>query len=276
MKSLRYILLLILVITAGCVKDAVYEGASTIKSVKLTPAAPTSTDNVVVTAVIAPGLQAPSTVTLVYNAGAGNQTVAMTGKDNTFTGTIPAQADKTKVTYKVTVVNTAGFSTVKESSYVVGDKPSDYTKLVLNELYGAGADAQKFIELYNNGDTPIKLKDVTIKKDEELTWTGIEGEVVAPHSHFAIVGAKGTTPRGFSSGFSSKKNVLIELYSPEGTKLNTFQRGEKGDGWGKVSLAAVTKSWSRCPDGTGKFMQADPTQGKVNPATGTEDETVKQ
>ena len=54
MKSLRYILLLILVITAGCVKDAVYEGASTIKSVKLTPAAPTSTDNVVVTAVIAP------------------------------------------------------------------------------------------------------------------------------------------------------------------------------------------------------------------------------
>ena len=59
MKSLRYILLLILVITAGCVKDAVYEGASTIKSVKLTPAAPTSTDNVVVTAVIAPGLQAP-------------------------------------------------------------------------------------------------------------------------------------------------------------------------------------------------------------------------
>ena len=148
--------------------------------------------------------------------------------------------------------------------------------MVLNELYGAGADAEKFIELYNNGDTPIKLKDVTIKKDEELAWTGIEGEVVAPHSHFAIVGAKGTTPRGFSSGFSSKKNVLIELYSPEGTKLNTFQRGEKGDGWGKVSLAAVTKSWSRCPDGTGKFMQADPTQGKANPATGTEDETVKQ
>ena len=104
--------------------------------------------------------------------------------------------------------------------------------MVLNELYGAGADAEKFIELYNNGDTPIKLKDVTIKKDEELVWTGIEGEVVAPHSHFAIVGAKGTTPRGFSSGFSSKKNVLIELYSPEGTNLNTFQRGEKGDGWG--------------------------------------------
>ena len=101
-------------------------------------------------------------------------------------------------------------------------------KLVLNELYGAAdADADKFIELYNNGDDPIKLKDVVIKKDEEETWKGLEGEVIMGHSFFTIVGAKGTTPRGFSSCFSIKKSFLVEIYDPNNKLVDWFQRGEK-------------------------------------------------
>ena len=91
-----------------------------------------------------------------------------------------------------------------------------------------GADEEKFFELYNGSDFPIKLTGVTINKDEELTWTGIDGEVVPSKGFFAIIGGKKTTPRGFSSGFSAKKSVLIELFDNKGNKIDSFQRGEDG------------------------------------------------
>lgn len=277
MKTIKYLLMLIAVLLmAGCVEDKMYEGPSTIKSIAINPEAPTSFDDVTVTAKVE-GLQVLKKVTLEYTTGAGAQTVEMSGSNGTYTGVIPAQPDGTKVSYKVTVLNEAGYTTVVEKDYTVGDKPSDYSKLVINELYGAAAeDAGKFIELYNNGDAPVKLKGVTLNKDEELTWTGIEGEIVMPHSCFAIIGAKGTTARGFSSGFSAKKSVLVELFDPNGKKLDVFQRGEKGAAWGATSLTSVKGSWSRCPDGTGKFMITDPTCGEKNRSTGTVDNTVVQ
>ncbi len=130
----------------------------------------------------------------------------------------------------------------------------DYTKLVLNELSGAGEDNEKFWELYNTGSQEIDLAGVTINKDEELAWTGAKGQKIPAKGYFAIVGAKGTTPDGFSSGFSAKKSVIVELYAPDGTKLDTFQRGEKGSEWGAQDLDNNKGSWSRVPDGTGAFM----------------------
>lgn len=271
-------MLLAVVLLASCVKDNVYEGPSKIDAVSMSPEAPTSFDDVVVTVTVS-GLQAVKTATLNYKAGTTSGSLPMAGNGNTYTATIPAQPDGTKVTYTVTIENEAGFTTVSpEKEFTVGDKPSDFTKLVLNELYGAADnDADKFIELYNNGDDPIKLKDVVIKKDEEETWKGLEGEVIMGHSFFTIVGAKGTTPRGFSSGFSSKKSVLVEIYDPNNNLVDKFQRGEKEDAWGNQSLAKVSGSWSRCPNGTGKFMITDtPTLGAKNPDTGTEDPTVVQ
>lgn len=271
-------MLLAVVLLASCVKDNVYEGPSKIEAVTMSPEAPTSFDDIVVTVTVS-GLQAVKTATLNFKAGATSGSLPMAGNGNTYAATIPAQPDGTKVTYTVTIENEAGYTTVSpEKEFTVGDKPSDFTKLVLNELYGAADnDADKFIELYNNGDDPIKLKDVVIKKDEEETWKGLEGEVIMGHSFFTIVGAKGTTPRGFSSGFSSKKSVLVEIYDPNNNLVDRFQRGEKEDAWGNQSLAKVSGSWSRCPNGTGKFMITDtPTLGAKNPDTGTEDPTVVQ
>ncbi len=279
MKKIQFaFMLLAVVLLASCVKDNVYEGPSKIEAVTMSPEAPTSFDDIVVTVTVS-GLQAVKTATLNYKAGTTSGSLPMAGNGNTFTATIPAQPDGTKVTYTVTVENEAGYTTVSpEKEFTVGDKPSDFTKLVLNELYGAADnDADKFIELYNNGDDPIKLKDVVIKKDEEETWKGLAGEVIMGHSFFTIVGAKGTTPRGFSSGFSSKKSVLVEIYDPNNNLVDRFQRGEKEDAWGNQSLAKVSGSWSRCPNGTGKFMITDtPTLGTNNPDTGTEDPTVVQ
>ena len=280
MKKIQLALMLMatMLLATSCVEDKVYEGPSKIEAVSMMPEAPTSFDDVVVTATVS-GLQAVKTATLNYKAGTTSENLPMSGNGNTWSATIPAQPDGTKVTYTVTFVNEAGYTTVSpEKEYTVGDKPSDFTKLVLNELYAAAdADAEKFIELYNNGDDPIKLKDVIIKKDENEVWKGLAGEVIMGHSYFTIVGAKGTTERGISSGFSNKKSVLIELYDPNNNLVDKFQRGEKEDAWGNQSLAKVTGSWSRCPNGTGKYMITDVTTlGAKNPDSGTEDPTVVQ
>ena len=280
MKKIQLALLLLatMLLATSCVEDKVYEGPSKIESVTMMPEAPTSFDDIVITASVS-GLQAVESATLNYTAGTDKGSLPMSGNGSTWTATIPAQPDGTKVTYTVTVVNEAGFTTVSpEKDFTVGDKPSDFSKLVLNELYGAAdADSEKFIELYNNGDDPIKLKDVVIKKDEAEAWRGLAGEVIMGHSFFTIVGAKGTTERGISSGFSSKKSVLIELFDPNNNLVDKFQRGEKEDAWGNQSLAKVSGSWSRCPNGTGKFMITDVTTlGAKNPDTGTEDPTVVQ
>ena len=280
MKKIQLALMLMatMLLATSCVEDKVYEGPSKIEAVSMMPEAPTSFDDVVVTATVS-GLQAVKTATLNYKAGTTSENLPMSGNGNTWSATIPAQPDGTKVTYTVTFVNEAGYTTVSpEKEYTVGDKPSDFSKLVLNELYAAAdADSEKFIELYNNGDDPIKLKDVIIKKDENEVWKGLAGEVIMGHSYFTIVGAKGTTERGISSGFSNKKSVLIELYDPNNNLVDKFQRGEKEDAWGNQSLAKVTGSWSRCPNGTGKYMITDVTTlGAKNPESGTEDPTVVQ
>lgn len=278
MKTIKLLFALIIAFAmTACVEDKVYEGPTTINEVKISPDAPTSFDDIVVTANFS-GLQAVTKAVLRYTIGSDTQEVEMVGDGKTYTATIPAQPEGTKVTYVVVVTNEAGYTaTSPEKDFTVGDKPSDYTKLVLNELFGAAdADEGKYIELYNNGDDPIKLKDVTIFKDEALAWTGEGNEVILGHSYFTIVGAKGTTPRGISSGFSAKKSVLIELKDPNNNLIDRFQRGEKSSGWGDQALANNKQTWSRCPNGTGKFMIAPGTLGEKNPDTGDEDPDVKQ
>ena len=255
-----------------CVKDEMYKGPSTIEKVVFTPEAPTSISDVTVTATVT-GLQKVTSAILKYNG----TDVAMSGSGESYSATIPAQPDGTNVEFTVTVKNEAGFETTSDKfSYKVGDPATDWSKLKLNEVYGAGADEEKFFELYNAGDYPIKLNGVTINKDEELTWTGIDGEVVPAKGFFAIVGAKGTTERGFSSGFSAKKAVLIELFDNKGNLVDRFQRGEKGDAWG-ASLPNNKGSWSRIPDGTGKWMITETfTPNAANSTAGTDDPDVKQ
>ena len=275
MKKILMITVAALVAFTGClVKDEQFKGPSSIEKVVFSPEAPTSKTPVEVTATVT-GLQAVTSAKLTYNG----TDIQMTGSGETFKATIPAQADGTDVAFTVEVVNEAGFTTISDKfTYKVGDPATDWSKLKLNEVYGAGADNEKFFELYNDSDFDIKLTGVTINKDEELTWTGIDGEVVPAKGYFAIIGGKGTTERGFSSGFSAKKSVLIELFDNKGNKIDFFQRGEKGsDGkWG-ASLPDNKGSWSRIPDGTGKWMMtATVTPKALNSTDGVEDPDVKQ
>ncbi|MBO7365463.1 MAG: lamin tail domain-containing protein [Bacteroidales bacterium] len=272
MKKIFIVSLAAIFALTGCLKDETFKGPSNIDKVVFTPEAPTSVDAVTVTATIS-GLQAVKTATLAYN---GTET-AMTGSGKTYTGTIPAMADGAEVEFIITVVNEAGLKTVSDKySYKVGDPATDWSTLKLNEVCGAGADEEKFFELYNTGNFDIKLTGVTINKDEELTWTGIDGEVIKAKGYFAIIGGKGTTERGFKSGFSAKKSVRLDLYNPSGELIDFFQRGEKGEsGWG-ASIANWGGSWSRVPDGTGKWMATEATTaGAANSTAAVEDELLK-
>ncbi|MBO5580973.1 MAG: lamin tail domain-containing protein [Bacteroidales bacterium] len=274
MKKIFFFAAAAVLALTGCVKDEMYKGPSSIDKVVFTPEAPTSISDVTVTATVS-GLQKVTEASLKYNG----TSVPMSGSGSSFSATIPAQPDGTNVEFTVTVKNEAGFETVSDKfSYKVGDPATDWSKLKLNEVYGAGADEEKFFELYNAGDYPIKLTGVTISKDESTCWTGIDGEVVPAKGFFAIIGAKGTTDRGFSSGFSAKKSVLVELFDNKGNKIDQFQRGEKMDTgeWG-ASLSNNKGSWSRIPDGTGKWMITESfTPGAANSTAGTDDPDVKQ
>lgn len=150
--------------------------------------------------------------------------------------------------------------------------------VVLNELYGAAsADTDKFIELYNTSDKEITITGYTLQKDGELTWTAKEGTKIPAKGFLAIIGAKGTTADGFSSGFSAKKNVLVELFDDKGVSLDKFQRGEEGSGWGNEKLSEAAGSWSRVPDGSGKFQITETTTpGAANSTDATTDDTVIQ
>ena len=273
MKKIFFIAAATLLAFTGCLKDEIYKGPSTIEKVVFTPEAPTSISDVTVTATVS-GLQKVTKATLKYNG----IDVAMSGSGTTYSGTIPAMADGTEVSFTVTVVNDADFTTVSDKyTYTVGDPATDWSKVKLNEVYGAGADEEKFFELWNGSDYPVKLTGVTISKDESTCWTGIDGEVIPAHGFFAIVGAKGTTARGFSSGFSAKKSVIVELFDSKGNKIDTFQRGDKDDAgnWG-VSITNYAGSWSRVPDGTGKWMRTDTfTPGAANSTTAVDDDYVK-
>ena len=132
----------------ACVKDEMYKGPSTIEKVVFTPEAPTSISPVTVTATVT-GLQKVTSAKLGFNG----TSVDMTGSGDSFSATIPAQPDGTNVEFTVTVTNEAGFTTTSDKfSYKVGDPATDWSKLKLNEVYGAGADEEKFFELYNAGD----------------------------------------------------------------------------------------------------------------------------
>lgn len=266
------------VFAASCVKDKMYEGPSSIDEMTLNPAAPTSIQDVTVT-IKTGGLQQITKAEINYNG----TTVAMTGSGNSWSGVIPALPDKTNVKVKVTVTNSAGYTTSKDTEYTVGNPPTDWTKLVINELDASEADdAAKFLEFYNNGDFDISMKDITIiKNDEEgAVWTGIAGEVCPAHGYFVIQGVKDKTGRGISAGVSPKKSVKLEVIAPDGkTSIDKIQHGNCDDQgvWDqKVTITPEAGiSWSRIPNGTGKYMMAEATKGKTNATNGTEDPEVK-
>lgn len=158
-----------------------------------------------------------------------------------------------------------------EAQPAVPGEDGGYEGLVLNELNGN----DKFIELYNASDKEIDLSGVQLKKDDEdIIWIAPEGTVIAARGFFALDGEAGDYTGGFTSGLSADKSVKIELLTPSGQEIDVFKNlsESKGEVWGekdgKYDAKSDKLSFSRFPDGTGKWYLAEKSKDKNN-FTGT-------
>jgi hypothetical protein len=173
----------------------------------------------------------------------------------------------------------------REYDLVLKSAPVSNTKtVVLNELSGT----DKYIELYNTTDKEISLEGLMIVKydsskegGKSTTWTGAKGMTIKAKGYVVLESsdlsdeAEGGDPNYayesanhvFAGGLSGKKNVKIELLDASGKVIDTFIRGEEGEGWNQVSGFNNDKnhSFSRVPNGTGPWVYATPTKGQQNP-----------
>ena len=257
---------------SSCVKDEMYP-YPTIADIANTIAYD-ETEDVTVTATVTAFVDIQE-VNLFYKAGGSSaQKVKMTASGNTYSGIIPAQPMGTEVTYYIEATTDGGTTTSNEGKYTVGVIPIDFTPLKLNELNGN----DKFIEIVNTGSEAINIKGIKVYKDTKDVWTGPNRERAAGaflllYSEDVVVAGgahEGYDPElVFGSGLSAKKAVRVQLNDPVGNPLDDF------------NLVTVSKtapaSYSRVPDGTGKWFYTPGTPGAKNstdnsdPVTGLAD-----
>lgn len=214
----------------ACVEDDPYMGFS---SVTQSPTSVTPDDNVTVTATTLNMTEAPS---LIYKVNGGAETtVAMTGSNNTYTGVIPAQADGAKVTYWLVAGSVK--SEVKE--YTVS---AVVIQVVINEVNGAGDDADKYVEFYNKGTAEVDLNGFTMTYNGNVTWTGGTTHKIAAGAFLVLQGTKGTGD--MSTGLSSTSAITLILLAADGSEADRLEK----------TVATTEKlSMERIPDGTGDF-----------------------
>ena len=188
-----------------------------------------------------------------------------------------------KKIFVLAVLAASVFCACEKSGNDSTEQTSELEGLVLNELSAKA----KYIELYNNTDAELSLEGVYLVKYDSskeggssVTWKGKAGMTIAAKGYVVLESSDLSDPAEegdpayeyesdnhiFKGGLSGKKNVFIELYDAEDIKLSDFKRGDEGAGWNQVSNFENNKSntFSRVPNGTGKWAYAAPTKGSEN------------
>lgn len=270
MKKIVFLLAMLSVAMTSCLKDEAYVAPPT---VTVLPLSIIPGNDVILAANITADAEGATiqSVMITYTANGVSTTGEMTlDVAPKYVYTIPAEVntDGAVVKYIIEVKASNGKIRYKEGNYMVTN--IDYTSLVVNEVDGT----QKFVEIFNNGANAIPLAGVAIWKNGAVYAT-ISGGNSIPTKGFATIGADGVqtfpnnvTVNETTGGMSAKQTLLIELKTPSGTVLSTFQRGVAP--WG-ITISAATGSYARIPDGTGAFKVAVPSPGAANPTSGGED-----
>ena len=178
--------------------------------------------------------------------------------------------------FAVAALAATAFFACNQDNEVTGKDTVDYSKLVINEANAVAAtDSAKFVELYNGGDKDIPLKGVYINRTDEtglveLTWSGIDGEVVPAKGFFVIQGTKNAMERSMIKGLSAKKGVKLEVFGPDDASITSVQHGILTDATAKTKIQ--TGIWARIPDGGAWKNVTNETPGKANDATGAQDD----
>jgi hypothetical protein len=116
-------------------------------------------------------------------------------------------------------------------------------KLFINEYNGAGQpyagsgastevqDANRYIELYNAGDTDIELAGFTLEYGGKETWRGGSGDKIPAKGYFVIQGTKkGQYPGSgnmMSQGLSANNvNITLVLSDKNGAIIDQYEKPE--------------------------------------------------
>lgn len=270
MKNKLFILILVLSLfmTQSCVKDQIFEGPASIANVSSVPAAPKSTEPVVVTAKIT-DLKGVSSVVLMYKiSGASSFTsVPMTAQASfTYTGTIPAQAMNSVVQYFIEVANQDGFvsrypanAPSQFASYTVG--ASTVISLFVNEAFADGtkdATNPDWIEIYNNSEIPVNLSGYLLS-DGGIYGTSkpkrVLGNLTIAAKGFLVLTTE-YNEEAVQFGLSTSGDAVY-LENPSGVLVATLD-------FSTIALSGK-KSYGRKPDGSSTLVTfTNPTRGSSN------------
>lgn len=135
------------------------------------------------------------------------------------------------------------------------------TDIKINEIITNSATAPDSIELTNIGAEAVDVSGWILKDDNDTRTLAIAGGTsIAPGAFLAV-------PVAGDGGFGLGNGDAARVYLADGTTLV--------DGHTFPSHSAP--SWSRCPDGTGAFVQANAeTLGAANDCPGVEDLVINE
>jgi hypothetical protein len=275
MKNFKtFIAAVLALILASGVKDEIYVGPASIDLVTMTPASPSSTETVEISAKIT-DLKGIVSAKLYYRASteATFQSVDMTAKENRiFTGTIPAYAKDIKVEYYLEVTNRDHLKSVypkdaplKLASYTVG--ASNIIKLYVNEVFSDGtkdATDPDWFEIYNASEISVDINGYMVYdegiKSSLSTATPKAKRVL---SNIPVIPAKGfvaitTEYNGEAVTFGlSTTGDAVYLENPNGVLVSSID-------FNTIALSGK-KSYGHKPDGTGDLtIFNNPTKGSSN------------
>ena len=156
----------------------------------------------------------------------------------------------------------------------LGDEPDvPAGALVLNEINGNGADADKYIELYNGTADAISLAGYTMTYNGDLTWTAETSAVIEAGGYLVLKGTKKTGD--MQKGLSAGKNIKVVLLNEAGEEVDVFQRGA-GDGSEVAEGETKGVAYCRLPNGVGDWYMTteEGSEGEDNGSDATGFEKV--
>ena len=222
---------------SSCVKDEQYPYAAISKVEATTPV---GAEDVTVTATISSLVNV--TAKVLYTAGSASEaSVDMTGKNDTFTGVIPAQPIGTTVKYHVVATTSAGSVSSNEASYTVSEKPAEPQTLFINEV-NCGT---KQFEIYNASSKSVDIAGYVFKKDDSGDWEVPAGKGNIPAKGFLVFTAKNPdVNEGPGFGLSGTK----------GFKLTMLKDGEVVD---EIDNSATVEGFKTVDDGWSLSRKTD-------------------
>lgn len=257
----------------SCVKDEMFNGPASIEKVTILPAAPQSSDDVVVSARVT-DLKGISSVKLFYRTtttGAFTSLTMTSIEEFLYNVTIPAMPMGTKVEYYVEVKNSGGFTTnypaaapAQLTNYTVG--ASNLIKLFINEVFADGtkdATDPDWVEIYNASDIPVDISGYAFYDDGIKNSGGtkpkriLNAGIIIPSKGFLVL----------------KTEYTVGEYSVE-FGLSTSGDGAYLDNTAGALVASLDfttinlsgkKSYGRQPDGSANLVVfTTPTRGASN------------